>query len=73
MENVLPIAADFVAQRGAVQVRDAAELEQVFAELLADEPRRAALGRNALKVVQENQGALERTVEMLVRQLAPPT
>ena len=57
----------------AVQVRDAAELEKVFAELLTDESRRAALGRHALQVVQENQGALERTVEMLVRQLAPPT
>ena len=72
MENFLPIAAAFVAQQGAVQVRDAAELEMVFAELLTDEPRRAALGRNALKVVQENQGALERTVEMLVRGLARP-
>ena len=56
-------------QNGAVQVRDAAELEKVLGELLADEARREQLGRNALKVVRENLGAIERTVDMIVEHL----
>jgi 3-deoxy-D-manno-octulosonic-acid transferase len=37
--------------------------------LLADEARREELGRNALKVVRENQGSIERTVDMIVEHL----
>ena len=69
MQNFAAIAAAFVAHHGAAQVRDAAELEKVFSELLADAPRRAELGRNALKVVQENQGAVERTADLIVKRL----
>ena len=70
MQNFAEIARSFVTQNGAVQVRDAAGLEKVLGELLADESRRAELGRNALKVVRDNQGAIDRTVEMIVRHLA---
>ena len=52
-----------------MQVRDAAELEKVLAELLADAERREQLGRNALKVVQENLGAIDRTVDMIVQRM----
>jgi len=38
-------------------------------ELLADEKRREVLGHNALRVVRENRGAIERTVEMILRHL----
>ena len=38
--------------------------------LLADEARREQLGRNALKVVHENLGAIERTTDMIVERLA---
>ena len=69
MQNFAEIARGFVAQDGAVQVRDAAELEQVLAELLANEQRREQLGRNALKVVHENLGAIDRTVDMIVKHL----
>lgn len=69
MENFRPIAADFVASGGAVQVPDAAALEAALADLLADESRRAQLGANALQVVRRNQGASARTAEMIVRQL----
>jgi 3-deoxy-D-manno-octulosonic-acid transferase len=44
-------------------------LEKEVADLLADENRRAELGRNALKVVAENLGALDRTVEIILEQL----
>jgi 3-deoxy-D-manno-octulosonic-acid transferase len=57
-------------QDGAVQVQDAAELEKVLGELLGDESRREQLGRNALKVVRENLGAIDRTADMIVKHLA---
>ena len=56
-------------QNGAVRVGNAAELERTLGELLEDAPRRELLGKNALKVVRENQGALQRTVDMIVERL----
>jgi len=53
-----------------VQVRDAAELEGVLGELLGNEARREELGRNALRVVRENLGAIDRTVDVIVQRLA---
>jgi len=44
-------------------------LEKAFGELFADEKWRAELGQNALKVVRENLGAVERTVEMILDNL----
>jgi 3-deoxy-D-manno-octulosonic-acid transferase len=70
MQNFAEVARNLVQQNGAVQVRDAAELEKALGDLLADEARREHLGRNALKVVHENLGAIERTVDMIVERLA---
>ena len=70
MQNFAEVARSFLQQNGAVQVRDAAELEKALGDLLADEARREQLGRNALKVVHENLGAIERTVDMIVERLA---
>jgi 3-deoxy-D-manno-octulosonic-acid transferase len=70
MQNFSAIAESLVAGGGAVQVRDAAELERTLAALLAHEERRAALGSHALQVVKANMGAVERTVEMIVEHLA---
>ena len=69
MQNFPQIAPEFVKRNAAVQVRDAAELERLLGELLTDSARREALGRNALQVVRENQGSIERTVEMILEQL----
>ena len=69
MENFRPIAAEFVAHDGALQVPDAAALESALATLLADPGRREQLGANALKVVQRNQGAALRTAEMIAAKL----
>jgi 3-deoxy-D-manno-octulosonic-acid transferase len=69
MQNFAEAVASFVAQDGAVQVRDAGELEAALAQLLSDDARREQLGRNALKVVRENLGAIERTVDMIVQHL----
>lgn len=69
MQNFPQIAPEFVRRGGAVQVRDAAELEKALAELLRSPARRDELGRIAKQVVQENQGSIERTVEMILRHL----
>ncbi|MBI1841106.1 MAG: 3-deoxy-D-manno-octulosonic acid transferase [Verrucomicrobia bacterium] len=69
MENFPQIAPAFVSERGALQVKDARELESAFERLLKDDALRADLGANALRVVQKNQGAMQRTVEMILGQL----
>jgi 3-deoxy-D-manno-octulosonic-acid transferase len=69
MQNFAAIVGSFLRADGAVQIRDSAELERVFGELLADEKRRETLGQNALKVVRENRGSIDRTVDMIVKHL----
>ncbi len=69
MQNFRAIAAEFVRERGAIQVQSAVELESALGQLLADEAQQRELGRNALKVVRRNQGAIDRTVEMIVKHL----
>ncbi len=69
MQNFAAIASAFVARDGAVQVQNAADLERAMDDLLNNETRRTELGRNALRVVRENQGAIDRTVEMIVQHL----
>lgn len=71
MQNFADVARSFVANGGAVQVKDAAELESQLAALLKDAGRREQLGQNALKVVRENLGAIERTVEMILEHFDP--
>ena len=69
MQNFAEVARSFLAKDGAVQIQTGAELETALADLLGDSARREQLGRNALAVVRENQGAIERTVEMIVKHL----
>jgi 3-deoxy-D-manno-octulosonic-acid transferase len=71
MQNFADVTRSFIAQNAAVQVRGPEQLEDELRELLADENRRNELGRNALKVVRENLGAVDRTVEMILEQLKP--
>ena len=66
MQNFADISQSFLQRKGAVQVRDAKELESVLANLLADRPAREELGRRAREVVSENMGAIEKTVEMIL-------
>ena len=71
MQNFKDVARLFIEKNGAVQVRDAVMLEKVLGELLVDKYQRAELGRNALLVVSENIGALDRTVDMIIEKLKP--
>jgi 3-deoxy-D-manno-octulosonic-acid transferase len=69
MQNFAEIVRSFLAQDGAEQARDAADLEKILSRLLDDPGRRDELGRNALKVVQANLGAVDRTAEMIIQHL----
>jgi 3-deoxy-D-manno-octulosonic-acid transferase len=69
MQNFQAIADAFVRAGGAARASDAAQLEAAIAELLDSREGRETMGRNALKVVKENQGAIDRTVEMIVESL----
>jgi 3-deoxy-D-manno-octulosonic-acid transferase len=69
MDNFRAVAASFVQGGGAIQVADAAELERALAGLLAEPSRRAELGRNALRVVRENQGSVARTADLILEQI----
>ncbi len=70
MQNFPGITENFVRQNGARQVRDAAEFERAVDELLASPQLREEMGRNAQRVVRENAGGIERTVNMIVAELA---
>jgi 3-deoxy-D-manno-octulosonic-acid transferase len=69
MQNFADIVRLFRQKNAVVQVQDAAGLERVFGELLADAERRATLGRAAQAVVAENLGAVGRTTDMILAQL----
>jgi 3-deoxy-D-manno-octulosonic-acid transferase len=69
MQNFADVTRTFLARNAAVQVRSPDLLASAMAELLASPARRAELGRNALEVVAENLGAVDRTVEMILEKL----
>ena len=66
MGNFAEITAKFLANDAAIQVDDEAALESAIDDLLSDEAKRDTLGQAARKVVQSNEGAVERTVEMII-------
>ena len=71
MQNFEAITRALVTRQGAVQVANAAKLEQALARLLTDEKLAAETSRNARLVVQENLGSVERTVEMILEKMDP--
>ncbi len=70
MENFAALARDLVVAGGAVQANDAASLTSSLASLLRDESKRQSLLHQARNVLQQHQGATERTAELL-EELAP--
>jgi len=69
MQNFKAVAGAFLAERAALQVPDAAGLEQAIAELLGDDRRRSEMGARALEVVRQNLGATGRTVQLIAERL----
>lgn len=70
MSNFREVTDAFREAYAVLQVKDAAELETRLGDLLRDPHAREWLGRNARKVIRQNQGAVERTVEIANRYLA---
>lgn len=69
MQNFKTVAADFVNNNGAIQVRDESELEEALKRLISNPERRAEMGKMAVEVVRKNRGSVERTVRMIVERL----
>jgi 3-deoxy-D-manno-octulosonic-acid transferase len=69
MENFAAITNSFLREEGALQVDNVAALESSIHALLQDPERRERMGQNALRVVKQNQGAIDRTVDMILRHL----
>ena len=65
MENFRAVMNILLQRRAIVQVGGPAELETALSSLLADEEERAALGRRARQTIIENQGAVERSAELI--------
>jgi 3-deoxy-D-manno-octulosonic-acid transferase len=69
MQNFQAVAKDLVQRQGAFLVSNAAELEEAAARVLTDPALARQMGQNAEKVVSENLGAIERTVDMILQKL----
>jgi 3-deoxy-D-manno-octulosonic-acid transferase len=69
MHNFAEISRTFLDNRGAVQVRSAAELEATLVELLSDPVRRASLGAAARALVEANRGARAKTLAVIAQLL----
>ncbi len=69
METFKAILPSFLEQKAMIQVEDAAELESSIGRLLNNPQERTSLGRKARLVVEDNQGALERTANGILARL----
>jgi 3-deoxy-D-manno-octulosonic-acid transferase len=67
MQNFPQIVPEFLAQKAAIQVKTAQELEVSIARLLDDPDLRGEMGWRARSVVDKNQGGIEKTVDMIVQ------
>jgi len=71
MENFAEIAAAFLANGAAVQVRSDRELHEAIVSLMYDPVRRARLGAAARALVETNRGAKNKTLAIIAGLLAP--
>ena len=67
MANFAEITAKFLSNDAAIQVADETELQEAFELLITDESKRNAMGKAAQQVVQENKGATEQTISMILK------
>lgn len=65
MQNFRDIAAMLVKADGAIQVKNQEALKQAVLDLCSDPPKRTQTGQNALRVVNDNQGAVERIMTII--------
>ena len=69
MQNFKEMAEIFKNQQAAIQVRDGEDLEKIVLSLAGDEHRRRALGLAAKKLLGAHQGATEKNVQMIFKEL----
>jgi 3-deoxy-D-manno-octulosonic-acid transferase len=72
MQNFAEIAEAFLNNQAALEIRDAAELAEVFVRLVGDAVERARLGAAARALVEANRGAKPRTLDAIAQLLPPP-
>ena len=72
MQNFAEIAEAFLNNQAALEIRDAAELAEVFVRLVGDSVERARLGAAARALVEANRGAKPRTLDAIAQLLPPP-
>ncbi len=65
MENFQEVSASFLESYAALQVQSEEELTGKVRDLLKNPTTRQWLGRNARKVIRDNQGAVGRTVKIV--------
>lgn len=69
--NFKDICAKLQQAEGLITVTDAASLEKQVANLLQDDDYRRYYGRHAVEVLHQNQGALQRLLQLLEPHLPP--
>jgi 3-deoxy-D-manno-octulosonic-acid transferase len=70
MYNFKEIAGIFVEGGGAVSVKDEKELKAVIEGLLENSEKREHMARNAKRIIDENSGAIKRTLERIEKYLS---
>ena len=66
MQNFRAITRTLLSNKAAFQVPDANGLKDAVSKLLKDSDARSSIGSHAKQVVQQNLGAVDRSLEMLV-------
>ena len=64
-ENFREITALFLRHGGGVQIPDAGALSRELCFLASDAGRRAAIGRQGMKIIEESSGSTERHLEVM--------
>lgn len=63
MSNFREIEEIFLSEDAAMKVRDEDGLEKTLIDLLENSARRSTLSNNGQKVIEENSGAIDKTIE----------
>ncbi len=65
MENFPEISVVVKERGGGVQVKGSEELVQVMGDLMRDPEKSHRMGNAGIRIIQENQGALKRTLDLI--------
>ncbi len=69
MENFREIASRFLQEEAAITVQSSSELTKKIIAILSDDRLAKELGANAKRIVDENRGATQRTVNLIREQI----